>query len=839
MERPGNWVSWFGDPLPEGIEDPVHLLGGKGASLKALSRAGLAVPPGFTITTEACRRFFELRGRWPEGLEEEVRRYLDRLEKQTGCRFGQGERPLLLAVRSGAAVSMPGMMDTVLNCGLQEDATPSDRPWDMLVNSINAVFNSFNSERAAAYRRRQGITELDGTAVNVQAMFPSEVSGVLFTEDPTAPDAGRMVIEASHGLGEAVVSGEVTPDRFTVVRDDPAQITSQIAGHEPSLLPEQIAELGRLGLRIEEHFGHPVDLEWGLADGQFALLQARAIRGLDSGRRVESVRRAEIDRLRALADGSRRIWVLHNLAETLSTPTPLTWDVIRRFMSGSGGFGRMYKDLGYRPSSRVCREGFLELIGGQVYADPDRLAEMFWGSVPARYDLDTLLGNRSLLERGTTQFDPDRAGGRFLAMLPVTLWSMVLSAVKLRRLRRHGDRWFEEHVLPAYLGWVQRKRDEELTVLSDEQLLAELHALRVRVLDEFAPESLKPGFAGGLALESLGNLLVQLAGPEEGRALAATLTSALDGDTTFEQNAMLYDVAAGKATLAAFLDRFGHRGHGEMELAEPRWSEDPTYIEQTIARLRRVPGSSPQEIHRSNVARRRAAEEELPRKLAQWGGSSLRERVEFYAERARRLLPYRESGKHYLMMGYELIRRAIEELSRRWELGGDVYFLRLDELAEFPDRRQHLREEIEVRRDHHCAVQKLDLPEVIDSRQLDDLGLPPAVEAVAELTGTGVAPGSAVGRAHVALRPDDASELPSECILVCPSTDPGWTPLFLSARGLVMERGGVLSHGAIVAREFGIPAVVCPGAVRAIASGDRIRVDGHRGRAQILEKAGR
>jgi pyruvate,water dikinase len=154
---------------------------------------------------------------------------------------------------------------------------------------------------------------------------------------------------------------------------------------------------------------------------------------------------------------------------------------------------------------------------------------------------------------------------------------------------------------------------------------------------------------------------------------------------------------------------------------------------------------------------------------------------------------------------------------------------------------ESLREEIALRRNRWSDLQRLSLPEVIDAGQLDNLGQSCTVDAArsaAKLAGTGLSPGAVDGSAYVALSPDHLGQLPSECILVCPSTDPGWTPLFLSARGLVMERGGVLSHGAIVARDFGIPAVVCAGATQAIRSGDRIRVDGSRGNVHILEKAG-
>jgi pyruvate,water dikinase len=718
------------------------------------------------------------------------------------------------------------------------------------VACINAVFDSWNNDRAVVYRKHHDVRGLAGTAVNVQMMFPSEVSGILFTQDPNDLASGRMIVEASYGLGEAVVSGDVSPDRFSVSRDDPADF-SAAPGHKarvvaalggssprdpdaPSLSGEQLAELCGLGLKIEEFFGHPVDVEWGWAEGRFALLQARAIRGLEVARDVEPARQEEIERLRAMTDGRRRVWVTHNLAETLPAPTPLSWDIVREFMTGDGGFGQMYRQLGYRPSAAARRDGFLELIGGRVYADPERLAGMFWDGMPLRYELDGLVADKSLLDRGPTRFDPDRADGRFLVRLPGTLWAMWRSSKLLRRARRDAARRFRDEVLPPYLKYVEEKRAQDLGSLSDEQVLDELHQRRAEVLTRFGPESLRPGFVGSLAFDGLQQLLVQLMGPDEGTAMAAALTRALEGDTTFEQDALLYRVAHGEATMEEFLKRFGHRATNEMELAEPRWREYPTYIEQLVGRLRSLPGRGPEEIHRENLARRGEAEEQLPDVLARCGGSALREPIEEHLHEARALLSYRESGKHYLMMGYELLRLAIQELAERWDLGRKVYFLKLEELRDFARRRGELEETIEARRVRWQAWQRLDMPEVIDSRELDGLGLARPVEAASELKGTPVASGVATGTARVVLSPEQAGDLGPEAILICPSTDPGWTPLFLSIRGLVIERGGVLSHGAIVARDFGIPAVVCPDATRLLRDGAQVRVDGNHGTVSVL-----
>jgi phosphohistidine swiveling domain-containing protein len=528
---------------------------------------------------------------------------------------------------------------------------------------------------------------------------------------------------------------------------------------------------------------------------------------------------------------------VHNLGETLRAPTPLTWDIVRHFMSGAGGFGRLYRQLGYQPSRRVSSEGFLELIAGRIYADPDRLAELFWESMPLAYDLEALAQDRSALDRAPAKFDAAKADGWFLLRLPRTLWSMWRAGRRMKSARVDVARRFEQEVLPPYLEYVRHERGRDWTQLGDTELLDELDRRSRRVLDDFGPGSLLPGFFAGLAFDALEKSLVQLGGRSEGGALAGTLTLALDGDITFEQDRLLYDVAQGRAVLADFLDRFGHRCIGEMELATPRWRENATYLEQTIARLRAHPGRRPDEVLEQNRRRRTLAEEELPRWLRQRGGSSLREEIEANLDEARRLLPYRETGKYYLMMGYELIRLVIEELARRWELGPDAYFLERDELRRFPADGSRLRETIAQRKLRWRALQRLELADTVDSERLDQLGLPAPVVASDQLEGAAMAPGVATGPVRVVHDPEDAGPLGTDYILVCPSTDPGWAPLFLNARGLVVERGGVLSHGAIVARDFGIPAVACPQATRQLRDGDTVRVDGNQGRAFVLKRA--
>ncbi len=897
------WIYAFAEELPAGA-DARELLGGKGLSLREMSGAGLEVPPGFTITTACCAEYYRLGRRWPAGLEEELRAQLAALEVRCGRTFGAGARPLLVSVRSGAARSMPGMMDTLLNCGLhpglaaavgdtprfwalyrqfvasyaktvhkldpapfeEDEGRSADRclarylrttgvdfpttPWDCLVACVDAVFASWENERAIAYRRRHRIAGLAGTAVNVQAMFPSQVSGIVFTRDPTAPQVERLVVESAWGLGESVVSGDVTPDRFLVDRHD-FDVVEEFLGHKgmavgalgddaarqpdaSSLDRAQLRRLCELGLRVEEHFGHPVDVEFGLADGELALLQARAVRGLDLALAIEPARQAEIERLRDLARraGHRKVWVAHNLGETLVAPTPLTWDIVSDFMRGDGGFGRMYQRLGFRPDETVRAEGFLELICGRVYADPDRLTRLFWPAMPLVYDLESVAADPDLLEGAPGTFDPGRADGTFLLRLLPTLTAMWRSGRTTRWLRRHVAERYETEVLPAWQAWVASERGRDLGALGATELLALLDQRIGKTLHDFGPESLLPGYFGGLAFAALSARLEGLLGPDEGRALAATLTQALDGDVTFEMNAQLAEVGRGELELAAVVERHGHRCVGEMELARERHAEDDGFLRQAVERLRTV---DPREAHRANRARRDAAEATLPETLACWGGSCFFEQVRTDLAEARRLLPYRENGKHELMKGYALIRAVVQELAVRWELGYDIYFLRREELAAFPDREAELRAAAADRRLRHEAWLRLEPARVVDSEDLERLGLAPGPGDATSFVGTAVAAGRATGPVRVVDDPGGAGELGSGYVLVCRSTDPGWTPLFVNACALVVERGGVLSHGAIVARDVGIPAVVLPDATRILPDGAAVLVDGDGGRVAVVE----
>ncbi|HEX7901023.1 MAG TPA: PEP/pyruvate-binding domain-containing protein [Planctomycetota bacterium] len=879
-------IHFFYPGLP-GDPAPKEILGGKGHSLAAMSKAALPVPPGFTISTRVCKAYHEGGRSWPAGLEEELRQAMDWLEARTGRRLGAAPNPLLVAVRSGAAASMPGMMDTVLNTGLhpglescfpdparfREDlrdfvrsfgetvrgldenvfdgtgdafeayrkatgqAFPTD-PWTMLKEAVAAVFESWNNERAIKYRQRNNVRGLDGTAVTVMAMFPSQRSGILFTEDPNRPDEGRIILEASTGLGEAIVRGHVEPDTFTVDRATRSIRDRRVGtGERACLSDEQALQVIDLGLRVEAYFGTPVDVEWAIADGALVLLQSRAVRGLDVARAVPNLRKEEIDRIHTMSKKRPgATWAIHNLAETLPAPTPLTWDLVgRRFMTE--GFVRFYRELGFTPSERVARDGFLELIAGRIYADLERSAELFFDDFPMEYDVANGKSTEALLGR-PTKFNIEKAGLGFLFKLPLHIGRMVRAGRVLKRLKASCLDDLKAKTLPAFRKAVDDARARKLDGMSDAQVLAELDARATLALVDYGGELLKPGFLAGYYHGRLTSTLEQALGEQDGRALAARLLTGLEGDKTVESNILLWKVSTGEVALEAYLKEFGHRGVAEFELAEARWSEDAGYVRQRVEQYRRVAGVSPAELHERKRKEREAAEAALDVLLAQAGAASLREEIRADLAGAQRHMPWRETCKHWFILGLTLVREAVQELAERWDLGKDIYYLKRGELDRWGAEKEVLRATIKERRLRWQAFQKIAAPDVLRAADAEALGREEAAPASSDgvWTGLGVATGTGTGPARILMSPADAGDLGAGYVLVCPTTDPAWTPLFINAAGLVVERGGMLSHGAIVARDFGIPAVVLRDATKLLADGASVKVDGGKGRVELVRK---
>ncbi len=832
-------VYFFAAGESDGDPDRRDILGGKGASLAALTRAGLPVPPGFTISVESCQSYLGAGGVWPDGLKDEIRVGIDRLEAACGRKFGDGADPLLVSVRSGAEVSMPGMMDTILNCGMSDKKAP----FDELVECVEAVFDSWNSPRAIAYRSERNIRGLSGTAVTVQAMFPSRVSGVAFTANPNDPSAGEIVIEASYGLGEAIVSGEVDPDNFVLARDDLSVKSSYIGrkdriipaagdssapqADQPSLSDEQIRRIAQMAMGVENLFGFPVDVEWGLAGGEFALLQARQIRQSQAQRRellLQSIRTA----LGVELHEGRGPWVLHNLSETLAHPTWLTWSVQERFMSGSGGFGAMYRLAGFEPARSVSGRGPVRLIAGKIYMDVSLASELFFENYPFKYDMNLLRWDPDAAQSPPTlptgTFRSRAAAGRKAARVDQ----------RLRQMAGTLDGDLNDRVIPEFAAWCRDERRRDLGKLANEELAVLWRSREHRVMDGFAPQSLLPSLITGMAMAELEGFVAEnfWDADEDAAELAAFLSAAPAPDKTLQANAGLFAIVGGELTVDKWLGQYGHRGPDELDLASPRWRDIPDEVAEMARRLEG--GQDPMEMHHGHVEKVASRTQQLRRRLT----GSRRRRFDELLDLLRRYIPFREDGKFYLMRGYDLLRDVALEAAGRLGVGNDIFYLTAAELCEALKTGAVHEDRIAQRMEDYRTESRIVLPRVIDESEIESLGRRVEHDVAESYDAYELSAGVASGPVRIVTSPREAGDLGRGYVLVCRSTDPAWTPLFLNAAALVLECGGALSHGAIVAREMGVPAVVLPDATNLLTEGRIVSVDGHNGSVGAVGSSG-
>jgi pyruvate,water dikinase len=811
----------------------IEAVGGKGLSLGRLAAAGLPVPPGFCLTTAAHRR---LRGHSlhddPALVAAIAAAYRD---------LGGGP----VAVRSsataedGAVTSFAGQQETILGVEGEEE----------LCQAIERCWASLDSDRAVAYRRQQGLGDDLGMAVVVQRMVPAEVAGVLFTRDPLDPSGTQMLVEASWGLGESVVSGKVQPDRFhldhqtgrvldphvsvkTIQRTAQGEVAvSEEQQSIPCLDDSQLAALAELGRAIEALYGEARDVEWALAGGQFWLLQARPITAPGQSER-EQVRREEIAALEALAEPGGTVWSRFNLAEVLPEPTPMTWAIVKRYyMSGKGGFGLMYRDLGYDPDPALDEEGVFDLVCGRPYCNLSREPRLHSRYLPFEHPFAALKADERRALYPTPVVNPRRLSlpALFLmpALLPWLLWQQVTGGLRREGYRKTFPQHFRTEIAPAFQRETQQGAEVDLRALDDAALLTTLDHWTQRTLVEFARDSLKPTALAAISMARLEQKLAVVLGRERASEMARDLVMGVRPDPEADLPGALCELAAGKLSHGEFLARFGHRGLEEMELSSPRWGENPEGIEIASREGGTVTEGEANAKRQASSAQERLSA--IPR-LAPFQRDLLLEEVRGLHD----CLALRETAKHYLMFGHALIRRVLLELDRRGRLDGGVFFLTPEELPRLLAG-EDLSAVIRERRRRRSVLLGLEVPVVLYSDALGVIGAPRPTEAGDHWQGVPLSAGVAEGPALVLEHPQVEAALTDGYILVCPSTDPAWVPLFVRAKGLVMETGGVLSHGAIVAREFGLPAVAgLPGVLRQVRSGQRVRVDGGRGTVRLV-----
>ncbi len=859
--------------LADVADTDLDAVGPKAASLARLAGLGLPVPAGFCVTGTAYRAHLEalpgpdlgdrlaaladVHGEDRTARLAQLREAIEAAPLAPGLREAlteawprlvEGQGDARVAVRSSATAedlpghSFAGQHDTFL--GVTDLAGCEE--------ALRRCWASLWTDRATEYRARNHIDHGSADmAVIVQLLVEARASGVAFTADPVSGRRDRVVIESCHGLGEALVSGRVTPDRVVLSRPD-LEVLESVAVEpeaEPSLDDGDALRIAELSLRAEADFGVPLDLEFAVTDTPL-LLQARPITTLAPEPTAED----------------RIVWSNVNTAEVLpDVVTPLSWSVMQPVIQAL--FSGFMTNLGMDVEGHT----FFDRVGGRAYANLNTvmgairhipgmrgrgITEVFGGAQGGTVDLDAI----EIAEQDIP--DLDFSYGRMLRRMPRFVWQL------LTYRPQHGDRIIErlrarsDALLTDDLA---TRSDRELAqgavaaidrMVADEQIYAVtgVGVLWEQVLFDNGGRWLGHGASPliGGCLAGLGNndnanaglALWQLAVLAHGEpAVRDAIGEAADFEDLYVH--LGADPAGDRFGTAwrAFMAEHGHHARGELELMNPRWSERPDEILGQVRSYLDAMGDHDFASQFEGLAQGRAAAEQqalgrLRNPLKRWA-------FRWLLHKARTCSPIRENLKSQLVRQLAGVRRWLLELGRRaceqgrLEQADDVFFLAMDELEALVDG-QDLRARIDERRAEFAQDLELRPPPIVIGRfdparhTLDE-----AVDSdLRTLEGFGVNPGTAEGPARVILRAGTDALQPGE-ILVAPFTDPGWTPYFLNAAAIVMDQGGLLSHGAIVAREFGIPAVVNVGpATTVIRTGQRLRVDGARGTVTILDDEG-
>jgi len=866
-------------PLILGLDSPdatLELVGGKGASLARLASEGLPVPPGFHITTFAYRRFVSENNLAEtilctaaqasagdpaalDGASEQIRLLIeqatipDDIASTIRRSYGElGAEDPPVAVRSSAtAEDLPGM-----SFAGQQDTYLNVRGADRVLEAVKRCWASLWTARALGYRARAGIRPEDvAIAVVVQRLVPADAAGVLFTANPVTGARDVVMISAAWGLGEAIVGGHVTPDTLVVDKETGAIRSQDIAlksvmtvrlsegtcdepvpdgkRQEAALLPAQAAELARIGARIEQLYGVPMDIEWALQDGRPFIVQARPITALPEPR------------------------------ATLDWPLP-------------------------NPKGKYARSSVIELL-------PDPLSPLFatlalpaWND--AHRELARALGLGSMMPEQFLVTINDYAyydtGGfgawPMIVALPRVMWR------GLRLVRRAQARWVDE-ARPGYAAVARAWAARDLGTTPAMQLLEGAREISLAAADHYLTiqsgilpaaymsEMIFNGFYHKIikreddppaldfllgfdsapirAEKSLYDVASWVHGRDE---VAGYLTRARSADIVAAIRSPTAPIADADGwrefcrRFADHLDQFGHAVY-DLDFAKGLAADEPAPLFGALKYFLSGEARSPHERQSAATATRTQAMQcvttRLKRLRLRWFAKLLRW--------AQRYAPLREDALADVGLGWPVLRRMLHEVGQRLAAAGgiaereDVFWLTLAEALAgarlldanqpAPDHRQAVTERRTRWERERAATPPVVLPIVGGARFLGmdwSNWMPARTDQAAggTIKGQGASPGRVTGVARVIHGPGEFSQMQRGDILVAKITTPAWTPLFALAAGVVTDVGGALSHSSIVAREYHIPAVLGTGvATERLKSGERVTVDGDRGMVSRVE----
>ncbi|MFE9431432.1 rifamycin-inactivating phosphotransferase [Streptomyces sp. NPDC006640] len=856
--------------LQEVDETQVAVVGGKGAHLGELSRIeGIRVPAGFCVTTEAFRRIVAETsslddqldrlsrsapddGEGIRALSARIRRTIEEvavpeeLAAAISRALGRHGEQAAYAVRSSATAedlptaSFAGQQDTYLNVmGVTA-----------VLQHVSRCWASLFTERAVAYRHRNGIDHRTvHMAVVVQRMVFPHAAGVLFTADPVTGNRKVASVDAGFGLGEALVSGLVNPDVFKVrdgeivskviaakqraVHALPTGGTREVAidaqrQEQPALTDAQAVRLAEVGRRIEAHFGRPQDIEWCLVDDDFQIVQSRPITTLFPV--------PESD------DQENHVYVSVGHQQMMTDamkPLGLSmWQLTAMAPMHAAG-GRLFVDVARRLASPASRSGLLDLMGKGDPLVRDALETVLAqdGFVPSLPDV----GPGGLPGRGAA--DPIETD-------PAVVTELIERSRTSIAALEHDIR---SKTGPALFDFLLEAFEEHKRVLSDplsiQAIMAGMEAtwwlndqLREWLGEKNAADTLTLSAPDNITSE-MGLALLDVADAIRPHPEVVAFLEGVQDEGFLDELAKLTGGAEARDAIEAYLDRYGMRCVGEIDITRPRWRERPSTLVPVILDNARLfePGAAERRFEQGRRKAREKEQDVLARLRALPDGDRKADETKRMIDRVRTFIGYREYPKYGIIARYFVYKTALMEEAERLVQAGvlpepeDSFYLTFQEFHDAARSQQVDHRLVERRKDAFRSYERLTPPRVLTSDgeavtgayRRDDV--PPGA-----LTGLPVSAGTVEGRARVILDMAEA-DLEAGDILVTTFTDPSWSPLFVGIAGLVTEVGGQMTHGAVIAREYGLPAVVgVDRATRMIEDGRRIRVHGTDGYVEIL-----
>jgi len=850
-------------------------VGGKGANLGEMLKAGLPVPGGFVVLTTAYNKYVEANSLNikindllskvdvdnPKELEEAAQNIQDL--------FAKGSMPTAIQEEISGIYKLMGRPEVAV----RSSATAEDLPGTSFAGQYNTYLNvqgtkellkyvklcwaSLWNYRALSYRIKQGIDNNNlAHGVVIQKLINAEKSGILFTANPTNGRRDQILLNSSWGIGEAIVGGEVTPDQWVIDKNNGRWVEERVADKEImtirkdkgiefipvpedkrkelSLNSAEVAELLQLALAVEDYFGSPQDIEWSYYQGKFYLVQTRPITSL-----------YPLPEPRTNKKGLRVFINVGLYSQAMKEPfTPMGESTVRAMIKN------MIEQLGIK-TDKHNQFWWYQIVGGRIFFDITDFmrTEKSWDKFKKEDSNDkdpvTTKALLQLVERNKDEIINPKEAVSLLGMVSPTFVKFLLGAVIKFSYGIFSPAAARNKALALGEATVDMFKEAKATLKTKEDKLAFIESKMGNVFINCA-SLLFYVTVSSTYIDKVKVILNKYLGDTSDLNY---VEKSVPYSVTTEMGMEILKIAkiysekgarprANDPEIVKFMEKYGHRSSIELDVGIPTWQEEPQYVLDLINTY--IDNDNYQEgIDRFYRGQQEAVEAiaRIKLKLEEAGQKGKAKKVEKMLKAFREMFGIRELSKSVITQTLSIVREMLLEVGQELQYAGrlqkkeDVFFVTIKDIRSGQD----LKEVAAANRDRFNRDQHRVAPRLMTST---GESIYSAFEQHGEntLVGLPVSPGVYEGRVRVLTSPEEGHRLAKGDILVTSGTNPAWTPLFLKLGALIMETGGPISHGSVVAREYGVPAVAgVAGATAKLQDGQLVRINGESGTVEVVE----